>query len=219
MLSPAMATMLAVVTTDAAIDRAALQRALAAAVSESFDCLNVDGCALHQRHRARARRRPGGPGRRRTRSPMRSPRCALRSPSRWPATPKGATKFARVRVVGARTDADARIAAARRRQQPARAVFAQRCRSVLGPHPVGARCERRAARSRARRDLVQRCRRVPRRHRLRPRRGRARACDGRSRHRDPRATCTSGTAKRRCSRPTSRTRTSTRTAAPHDADA
>jgi len=37
MLSPAMATMLAVVTTDAAVDHGTLQRALAHAVGESFD--------------------------------------------------------------------------------------------------------------------------------------------------------------------------------------
>ena len=43
MLSPAMATMLAVITTDAATDHATLQRALGRAVAESFDCLSVDG--------------------------------------------------------------------------------------------------------------------------------------------------------------------------------
>ena len=43
MLSPAMATMLCVVTTDAAIDQHVLQQALAVAVSESFDCVDVDG--------------------------------------------------------------------------------------------------------------------------------------------------------------------------------
>src|SRR5947208_11279156 len=44
MLSPAMATMLAVVTTDAAIDAPELQRSLQHAVASSFDCLSVDGC-------------------------------------------------------------------------------------------------------------------------------------------------------------------------------
>ena len=44
MLSPAMATMLAVVTTDARVDHPTLQRALAHAVGETFDCLSVDGC-------------------------------------------------------------------------------------------------------------------------------------------------------------------------------
>ena len=88
MLSPAMATMLAVVTTDAAIDRAALQRALARAVAESFDCLDCRRGTLHQRHRARARERSRRRSRSRTASPTRSPRCARRSPNRWRAMPK-----------------------------------------------------------------------------------------------------------------------------------
>jgi glutamate N-acetyltransferase / amino-acid N-acetyltransferase len=44
MLAPAMATMLAVLTTDVAIERAPLQRALQAAVDESFNALVVDAC-------------------------------------------------------------------------------------------------------------------------------------------------------------------------------
>jgi glutamate N-acetyltransferase/amino-acid N-acetyltransferase len=44
MLSPAMATMLAVLTTDAAIHPAALQSLLTDAVDESFNALVVDGC-------------------------------------------------------------------------------------------------------------------------------------------------------------------------------
>lgn len=43
MLSPAMATMLCVITSDAAIDQQLLQAALINAVGDSFDCLNVDG--------------------------------------------------------------------------------------------------------------------------------------------------------------------------------
>src|SRR5207248_10479281 len=44
MLAPDMATMLAVLTTDAAVGPAHLQHALAGAVSESFNALSVDGC-------------------------------------------------------------------------------------------------------------------------------------------------------------------------------
>ena len=44
MLAPNMATMLAVLTTDAAVDREALQSALQSAVAESFNKLSVDGC-------------------------------------------------------------------------------------------------------------------------------------------------------------------------------
>jgi len=44
MLSPDMATMLAVLTTDAAAEPAVLQRCLQAAVDDSFNRLTVDGC-------------------------------------------------------------------------------------------------------------------------------------------------------------------------------
>ncbi len=44
MIRPDMATMLAVITTDADVAPAALQSALAAAVDESFNSLNIDGC-------------------------------------------------------------------------------------------------------------------------------------------------------------------------------
>ena len=44
MIRPDMATMLAVLTTDAAADRDTLQRILRRAVETTFNCLNVDGC-------------------------------------------------------------------------------------------------------------------------------------------------------------------------------
>ncbi|MEW5894510.1 MAG: bifunctional glutamate N-acetyltransferase/amino-acid acetyltransferase ArgJ [Candidatus Omnitrophota bacterium] len=44
MIAPDMATMLAYITTDAAIERKLLQEALAYAVQNSFNCINVDGC-------------------------------------------------------------------------------------------------------------------------------------------------------------------------------
>ena len=43
MIHPAMATMLGYLTTDAAITRTALQRALTQAVNDSFNCISVDG--------------------------------------------------------------------------------------------------------------------------------------------------------------------------------
>ena len=130
---------------------------------------------------------------------------------------EGATKFVRVRVVGARTDAEARIAARAVAEQPARAVLAQRRRPVLGPGALGARRERRVHRSRAGRHLLQRRHRVPRRHRVRARRGRARRGAWPARDIEialrpaPRRT-----ARRRCSPPTCRTRTSTRTGGRRD---
>ncbi len=44
MIQPDMATMLAFITTDAAIDKAMLKSALAIAVDRSFNCITVDGC-------------------------------------------------------------------------------------------------------------------------------------------------------------------------------
>jgi glutamate N-acetyltransferase/amino-acid N-acetyltransferase len=44
MLAPNMATMLAVCTTDAAVDAATLQKALGEAVAHSFNAISVDGC-------------------------------------------------------------------------------------------------------------------------------------------------------------------------------
>lgn len=44
MLRPDMATMLAVLTTDARVEAPVLRTALGSAVDETFNCLNVDGC-------------------------------------------------------------------------------------------------------------------------------------------------------------------------------
>ena len=109
MLSPAMATMLAVVTTDAAIDRAALQRALAAAVSESFDCLSVDGARSTNDTVLVLAGGRAGPVESHTFTDALTEVCASLA-EQMARDAEGATKFARVRVVGARTDADARLA-------------------------------------------------------------------------------------------------------------
>jgi glutamate N-acetyltransferase/amino-acid N-acetyltransferase len=110
MLSPAMATMLAVVTTDAAIDHAALQRALAAAVSESFDCLNVDGARSTNDTVLVLTGGRAGPVETHAFSDALTEVCASLA-EQMARDAEGATKFARVRVVGARTDGDARMAA------------------------------------------------------------------------------------------------------------
>ena len=91
MLSPAMATMLAVVTTDVVIDPTTL-----AGVPAGRDERHVRRAARrrvdeHQRHRARAGERAVRRRRRSStasRSPTRSPRCAARWPSRWHGTPR-----------------------------------------------------------------------------------------------------------------------------------
>jgi glutamate N-acetyltransferase/amino-acid N-acetyltransferase len=110
MLSPAMATMLAVLTTDAAVDPAELQVALARAVRDTFDCLSVDGCrSTNDTVIVLANGRSGAVGA----GPLTDAVTAVCGSlaEQMARDAEGATKFVRVRVVGARTAADARIAA------------------------------------------------------------------------------------------------------------
>ncbi len=151
-----------------------LQRALAAAVAESFDCLSVDGCrSTNDTVLVLANGRAGAVDAARVhRRAHRGVR--RRSPSRWRATPKARRSSSRVRVVGARTDADARIAA----RGVANSQLVQ-C-SLNGGDPYWGRVLSELGASGALsipsgRHRLQRCHRVPRRHRVRPRRGRARA--------------------------------------------
>jgi glutamate N-acetyltransferase/amino-acid N-acetyltransferase len=110
MLSPAMATMLAVVTTDADVDHATLQRALARAVSESFDCLSVDGCrSTNDTVLVLANGRAGQVDEHAFTAALTEVCGSLAEQMARDA--EGATKFVRVRVVGARSGAEARIAA------------------------------------------------------------------------------------------------------------
>jgi glutamate N-acetyltransferase/amino-acid N-acetyltransferase len=110
MLSPAMATMLAVLTTDAAIDPDPLGRALAKAVSETFDCLSVDGCrSTNDTVIVLANGRAGA-------APEHALVDALTGvcgslAEQMARDAEGATKLVRIKVVGARTDAEARVAA------------------------------------------------------------------------------------------------------------
>jgi glutamate N-acetyltransferase/amino-acid N-acetyltransferase len=119
MLSPAMATMLAVVTTDAAIAPDALQRALALAVHDTFDCLIVDGSrSTNDTVLVLANGAAGNVA-----IEANAHDAAFHAftdaltdvcgslAEQMARDAEGATKFARIEVVGARTDADARIAA------------------------------------------------------------------------------------------------------------
>jgi glutamate N-acetyltransferase / amino-acid N-acetyltransferase len=114
MLSPAMATMLAVVTTDAVIAPATLQRALADAVAPSFDCLIVDGSrSTNDTVLVLANGAAGNPvidGDAHTFTRALTAVCTSLA-EQMARDAEGATKFVRVDVVGARSDADARIAA------------------------------------------------------------------------------------------------------------
>ena len=199
-----------------AVDPGVLQQSLARAVRETFDCLSVDGCRSTNDTVIVLGQRPGGRGRARTRSRTRSPSVCGSLAEQMARDAEGATKFVRVRVVGRATQRGSAGRRPRGRQQPARAVLAQRRRRLLGPSALGARRERCVHRPRAGRHLLQRRHRLPRRHRLRARRGRARRAHGRPRRSSSAATCAWRTAKRPCSRPISRTHTSTRTAARRD---
>lgn len=110
MLSPAMATMLAVLTTDAAVPPRALQRALAHAVSETFDCLSVDGCrSTNDTVIVLANGRAGAVDEHQLVDALTNVCGSLAD--QMASDAEGATKLVRVRVIGARTNSEARIAA------------------------------------------------------------------------------------------------------------
>ena len=110
MLSPAMATMLALLTTDAAVDSDVLQRSLARAVSETFDCLSVDGCrSTNDTVIVLANGRAGAVEPAALTSALTDVCGSLAEQMARDA--EGATKLVRIRVVGARTQAEARVAA------------------------------------------------------------------------------------------------------------
>ncbi len=119
MLSPAMATMLAVITTDAAVDPRALHAALGGAVDSSFHELLIDGCTstndtvlVLASGAAMVGGRPIGIGG----SAFHAFSDALAEVCsslavQMAGDAEGASKLARVHVRGARTTADARLAA------------------------------------------------------------------------------------------------------------
>ncbi len=118
MLSPAMATMLCVITTDAAVDQHVLQQALAAAVSDSFDCVDVDGArSTNDTVLILANGLAGNPTIVATIgdayahfvAALTEVCCSIAEQMARDA--EGATKFARVTVQGARSKHDAKLAA------------------------------------------------------------------------------------------------------------
>jgi glutamate N-acetyltransferase/amino-acid N-acetyltransferase len=118
MLSPAMATMLAVVTTDAAVAAPTLQRALADAVAVSFDCLIVDGSrstndtVLVLANGVAGNAVIDGSDAVATYAFTDALTSVCASLAEQMARDaEGATKFVRVDVVGARSDGEARVAA------------------------------------------------------------------------------------------------------------
>ena len=117
MLSPAMATMLAVLTTDAAIEPDALRVAVADAVDRSFNALSVDGCCstndtvlvLASGRAGTAPIAAGTPAAAQFASVLGD---ACRDLARqMAADAEGATKLVRLEVRGAGSVRDARVAA------------------------------------------------------------------------------------------------------------
>ena len=110
MLAPNMATMLAVCTTDAAVDAATLQKALGEAVAQSFNAISVDGCtSTNDTVLVLASGRAGAP------SPGALTEALTEAcddlARQMVADAEGATKVAHVCVRGAESDAAAHQAA------------------------------------------------------------------------------------------------------------
>jgi glutamate N-acetyltransferase/amino-acid N-acetyltransferase len=102
--------MLAVLTTDAAADPEVLQQALAHAVSETFDCLSVDGCrSTNDTVMVLANGRAGAVDPTALTAALAEVCGSLAEQMARDA--EGATKLVRVRVVGALTQSEARVAA------------------------------------------------------------------------------------------------------------
>jgi len=111
MLAPNMATMLAVLTTDAAVDTPTLQAALSEAVADSFNALSVDGCtSTNDTVIILASGRAGRPPSPAEFAGSVEAACADLA-AQMAGDAEGATKVVRVRVTGAASAEEARRAA------------------------------------------------------------------------------------------------------------
>jgi glutamate N-acetyltransferase/amino-acid N-acetyltransferase len=110
MLAPNMATMLAVLTTDAAAEPAALQAALAAGVTTSFNSMTVDGCTSTNDTVILLASGLAGPADPQELEAAVAEACFSLA-EQMVADAEGATKVVVVTVQGARSDADAHRAA------------------------------------------------------------------------------------------------------------
>jgi glutamate N-acetyltransferase / amino-acid N-acetyltransferase len=117
MIAPNMATMLAVIATDAAIPAGALQRALGRAVAQSFNCITVDGdTSTNDMVLCFATGAAGAPAVRSGSSALAAFQEALDAVCLALAKMiardgEGATKLAEIRIQGARSAREARLAA------------------------------------------------------------------------------------------------------------
>jgi glutamate N-acetyltransferase/amino-acid N-acetyltransferase len=110
MLAPDMATMLAVLTTDAGADPATLYEVLSQAVVPSFNAMTVDGCtSTNDTVLLLANGRAGAVGKGELLDAVTEACGSLAG--QMVADAEGATKVAHIRVAGARSDAEAHRAA------------------------------------------------------------------------------------------------------------
>ncbi|HUA95691.1 MAG TPA: bifunctional glutamate N-acetyltransferase/amino-acid acetyltransferase ArgJ [Acidimicrobiales bacterium] len=110
MLAPDMATMLAVLTTDAEVDSLTVQRVLARAVERSFNALTVDGCTSTNDTVMLLAGGVAGPVSEEGLQAAVTEACQVLA-AQMAADAEGATKVARVTVAGARSDDEAHRAA------------------------------------------------------------------------------------------------------------
>jgi glutamate N-acetyltransferase/amino-acid N-acetyltransferase len=110
MLAPNMATMLAVLTTDAMVEPAALLRALRAGVADSFNTLTIDGCTSTNDTVLLLASGRSGSVRQESLDEAVAAACDDLA-GQMAGDAEGATKVVRVIVTGARSDADAEVAA------------------------------------------------------------------------------------------------------------
>jgi glutamate N-acetyltransferase / amino-acid N-acetyltransferase len=117
MIAPCMATMLAVIATDAKVAAGSLQRALGRAVDQSFNCITVDGdTSTNDMVLCFANGAAGAPALSPGTAASRAFQAGLENVCRRLAVMiardgEGATKLVEVRVMGARTPREARRAA------------------------------------------------------------------------------------------------------------
>ncbi|HEY5888338.1 MAG TPA: bifunctional glutamate N-acetyltransferase/amino-acid acetyltransferase ArgJ [Acidimicrobiales bacterium] len=110
MLAPNMATMLAVLTTDAEAAPAVLQRALRDAVTDTFNCITVDGATSTNDTVLLLASGAAGPVDAKVLGDAVAAACASLA-EQMVADAEGATKLVRVHIHGAKTNAEARTAA------------------------------------------------------------------------------------------------------------
>ncbi|HEY6698100.1 MAG TPA: bifunctional glutamate N-acetyltransferase/amino-acid acetyltransferase ArgJ [Acidimicrobiales bacterium] len=110
MLAPNMATMLAVLTTDAAVDPPALDRALRAGVADSFNAVTVDGCTSTNDTVLLLASGESGPPDLNGFAAVVAAACGDLA-AQMVGDAEGHTKVVRVRVTGAASDDEARQAA------------------------------------------------------------------------------------------------------------